>query len=122
MCGDWEFEDVDGEPSGGMSFSRLLADIQRKRRSKNASRKHRMETWTHPRQWCSRRTTRDADGQQIDGKEFIHMIERVIRWYRRRWGIENGFKEQKHFMVRTTSTESDYRFFNFAFACVLYNI
>ena len=25
-------------------------------------------------------------------------------------------------MVRTTSTESDYRFFNFAFACVLYNV
>jgi putative transposase len=25
-------------------------------------------------------------------------------------------------MVRTTSTERDYRFFNFAFACVLYNV
>jgi IS4 transposase len=50
------------------------------------------------------------------------MIERVIRWYRRRWGIESGFKKQKHFMVRTTSMERDYRFFNFAFACVLYNV
>lgn len=29
MCGDWEFEDVEGEPSEGMSFSRLLSDIQR---------------------------------------------------------------------------------------------
>lgn len=29
MCGEWGFEDVDGEPSEGMSFSRLLADIQR---------------------------------------------------------------------------------------------
>jgi putative transposase len=67
-------------------------------------------------------TARDADDQQMDGKEFIHMIERLIRWYRRRWSIENGFKKQKHFMVRTTSTESDYRFFNFAFACVLYNV
>ena len=35
---------------------------------------------------------------------------------------ENGFKKQKHFMVRITSTERDYRFFNFAFACVLYNV
>ena len=25
-------------------------------------------------------------------------------------------------MVRTTSTECEYRFFNFAFACVLYNV
>jgi IS4 transposase len=57
-----------------------------------------------------------------DEKEFIHMIERLIRWYRRRWGIENGFKKQKHFMVRTISTERDYRFFNFVFACVLYNV
>nr|WP_273742485.1 hypothetical protein [Natrinema soli] len=29
MCGEWEFEDVDGKPSERMSFSRLLADIQR---------------------------------------------------------------------------------------------
>ena len=29
LCGEWEFEDVDGEPSERMSFSRLLADIQR---------------------------------------------------------------------------------------------
>lgn len=57
-----------------------------------------------------------------DTTEFIHMIERIIRWYRHRWGIENGFKKQKHFMVRTTSTERNYRFFNFAFACVLYNV
>lgn len=25
-------------------------------------------------------------------------------------------------MIRTTSTERNYRFFNFAFACVLYNV
>ena len=29
LCGEWEFEDVDGEPSERMSFSRLLADIKR---------------------------------------------------------------------------------------------
>ncbi|MFC6964321.1 transposase [Halocatena marina] len=67
-------------------------------------------------------TARDAGDQQMDGKEFVHMIERLIRWCRHRWGIENGFKKQRHFMVRTTSTERDYRFFNFAFACVLYNV
>ncbi len=127
MCGEWEFEDVDGEPSECMSFSRLLTDIQREEKVEERKEKAQdgnvdtsetviFET-NHPYV-----TTRNADDQQMNGKEFIHMIERLIRWYRRRWGIENGFKKQKHFMVRTTSTERDYRFFNFVFACVLYNV
>lgn len=69
-------------------------------------------------------TARNADDQLIDGREFTHMIERLVRWYRHRWGIENGLKKQKHFMIQTTSTERDYRLFifNFVFACVLYNV
>ena len=127
MCGEWEFEDVEGEPSERMSFSRLLADIQREEEVEERKQKAQdgevdtsetvvFET-NHPYV-----TAGDADDQQMDGKAFVHMIERLIRWYRHRWGIENGFKKQKHFMVRTTSTERDYRFFNFAFACVLYNV
>jgi putative transposase len=125
LCGEWESEDVDGEPSERMSFSRLLADIQREAEVEERKQKAQdgevdtsetvvFET-NHPYV-----TAQDANGQKMDGKEFSHMIEQLIRWYRRRWGIENGFKKQKHFMVRTTSTESDYRFFNVAFACVLY--
>ncbi|MGN8215884.1 transposase [Halococcus salifodinae] len=127
MCGEWEFDDVEGEPSEGMSFSRLLADIQREEEVEERKQKAQegevdtgetvvFET-NHPYVTAS-----NADEQQMDGRAFIHMIERLIRWYRRRWGIENGFKKQKHFMVRTTSTERDYRFFNFVFACVLYNV
>ncbi|WP_435077858.1 transposase [Halococcus sp. AFM35] len=127
MCGEWEFDDVGGEPSERMSFSRLLADIQREEEVEERKQKAQdgdvdtsetvvFET-NHPYV-----TARDASDQQMDGRAFIHMIERLIRWYRRRWGIENGFKKQKHFMVRTTSTERDYRFFNFVFACVLYNV
>jgi putative transposase len=127
LCGEWEFEDVDGEPSERMSFSRLLADIQREENIEERKRKAQdgdvdtsetvvFET-NHPYV-----TARDAGEKGMEGREFIHMTERLIRWYRHRWGIENGFKKQKHFMVRTTSTERDYRFFNFAFACVLYNV
>ncbi len=29
MCGEWVFEDMVSEPSDGLSFSRLLADIRR---------------------------------------------------------------------------------------------
>jgi putative transposase len=66
-------------------------------------------------------TACDTEDGRMDAKTFIHMIERLIHRYRHRWGIENGFKKQKHFMVRTTSTERNYRFFNVVFACVLYN-
>lgn len=127
MCGEWEFDDVEGEPSENMSFLWLLADIRHEEEVEERKQKAQggevdtpetvvFET-SHPYV-----TARNADDQQLDGREFIHMIERLIRWYRRRWGIENGFKKQKYFMVRTTSTECDYRFFNFAFACVLYNV
>jgi putative transposase len=127
MCGEWVFEDVEGEPSDGMSFSRLLADIRREEEVEERKQKAKngdvdtagtvvFET-NHPYV-----TANDADGEQMDAKTFIHMIERLIHRYRHRWGIENGFKKQKHFMVRTTSTERDYRFFDFAFACVLYNV
>jgi IS4 transposase len=127
LCGDWEFEDVEDEPSERMSFSRLLSDIRREEEVEDRKQKAQngevdtagtvvFET-SHPYV-----TAGDTDDQQMDGKAFVHMIERVIRWYRRRWGIESGFKKQKHFMVRTTSMERDYRFFNFAFACVLYNV
>ncbi len=127
ICGEWVGDDIDGEPSDGMSFSRLLADIQREeaveQRKRNAQNGE-IDTATtvvfetnHPYV-----TALDADDGRMDAKAFIHMIERMIHRYRHRWGIENGFKKQQHFMVRTTSTERNYRFFNFAFACVLYNV
>jgi putative transposase len=126
MCGEWMFEDIEGEPSDWMSFSRLLADIRREENVEQRKQKAQdgdvntagtvvFET-NHPSV-----TAHDADDGRMDAKTFIHMIERLIHRYRHRWGIENGFKKQKHFMVRTTSTERNYRFFNFAFACVLYN-
>jgi putative transposase len=127
MCGEWEFVDVESEPSEGMSFSRLLADIRREEKVEKRKQKAQdgdvdtagtvvFET-NHPYV-----TAGDIEGGKMDARAFIHMIERMIHRYRHRWGIENGFKKQKHFMVRTTSTERDYRFFNFAFACVLYNV
>jgi putative transposase len=126
MCGKWMGDDIDGEPSEGMSFSRLLADIRREEaveeRKQNAQdgEVDTAETvvfeTNHPYV-----TACDTEDGRMDAKTFIHMTERMIHRYRHRWGIENGFKKQKHFMVRTTSTERDYRFFNVAFACVLYN-
>ncbi|MFC7072838.1 hypothetical protein ACFQJ7_13825 [Halovenus rubra] len=54
-------------------------------------------------------------------REMAHQIGRMMSRYKRRWGIENGFKKLKKFLCRTTSKDHQYRYFNFAFACVLYN-
>ncbi|SIR83973.1 putative transposase [Natronorubrum thiooxidans] len=53
--------------------------------------------------------------------EMKHQIGRMMAKYRRRWGIENGFKKLKTFLAETKSKDHRYRYFNFAFACVLYN-
>ncbi|PSQ51950.1 hypothetical protein BRD20_09020 [Halobacteriales archaeon SW_8_65_20] len=49
------------------------------------------------------------------------MVSRLIRQYSHRWGIENGFKQIKRFRVRATSMKFEYRFFNFLYACTMYN-
>ncbi len=124
ICGEWDFDEVEMETCEEMSFSRLLADIRREEEVEERKQKAQegdvdtsktvvFET-NHPYV-----TARDTDDGRMDAKTFIYMIERMIHRYRHRWGIENGFKKQKHFMIRMTSTERDYRFFNFAFACVL---
>nr|WP_239640955.1 transposase [Natrialba taiwanensis] len=90
MCGEWDFADEDTKPSEGLSFSRLIADIQREEAVEERKQKAQngeadtaetvvFET-NHPYV-----TANDADGEQMDAKTFIHMIERMIRWYRHRW-------------------------------------
>lgn len=62
-----------------------------------------------------------VDTDTADHRELCHQIGRMMSKYKRRWGIENGFKKIKKFLARTTSKDHEYRYFNFAFACVLYN-
>ncbi|MFU8869050.1 transposase [Natronococcus sp.] len=52
----------------------------------------------------------------------LEEVRGFIKRYGHRWGIENGYKKLKQFRVRTTSKQHQYRYFNFAFACVLYNV
>jgi IS4 transposase len=64
----------------------------------------------------------DEEETGLSEEEKIHMVSRVVRMYGDRWGIENGFKQIKSFRIRTTSMNHEYRFFNFLFACTLYNL
>jgi IS4 transposase len=50
-----------------------------------------------------------------------HLIGFVANRYPRRWRIETGYSKLKDFLVRTTSRDHRYRFFNIVFAAVLYN-
>jgi len=62
------------------------------------------------------------DVEDLSDVEKAHMASRIIRKYTYRWGIENGFKQIKRFRVRTTSMKYEYRFFNFLYACTMYNV
>ena len=66
-------------------------------------------------------TLTDEDGNKLPKTEVVHRVAWLLRKYNHRWGIENGFRKIKRFMVRTTSKDHEYRFFNFAWACLLYN-
>lgn len=62
-----------------------------------------------------------VDVEPADEREMKHQIGRLMARYKRRWGIENGFKKLKTFFAETQSPDHRFRYFNFAFACVLYN-
>lgn len=61
----------------------------------------------------------DNDASEV---EKAHTASRLIRRFKHRWSIENGFKQIKSFRVRTTAMNHEYRFFNFLYACTLYNV
>lgn len=64
----------------------------------------------------------EEEEEEMSEVEKAHIVGRVIRKYKHKWGIENGFKQIKSFRVRTTSMDHEYRFFNFLYACTIYNV
>jgi len=47
--------------------------------------------------------------------------KRILRMYKRRWGIETSYRKIREFLPKTTSRSWIVRIFNFIFACLLYN-
>jgi len=47
--------------------------------------------------------------------------KRVLRFYKRRWGIETSYRKIREFLPKTTSRSWVVRIFNFIFACLIYN-
>jgi hypothetical protein len=47
--------------------------------------------------------------------------KRVLRYYKRRWGIETSYRKILEFLPKTTSRSWVVRIFYFTFACLIYN-
>jgi IS4 transposase len=106
-------------------FGDLIDDIREEEQLRKAEEKEKLEEsgredWSY----ALFETNHPMIAVEEDDDEMarLHMVVRLVRKYRHRWGIENGYKKLKKFRVRTTSKEHTYRFFNFVFACVLYNV
>lgn len=113
-----EFADIGGDSEErGEMFSDLLDDLHEEegelRGNDDDTRAYALFETNHP----------DLDGlSDADKQTQLQQVRSVVSRYSARWGIENGYKKLKKFRVRTTSKDPQYRFFNFAFACVLYNV
>jgi len=117
-----DFADVVGEDeeSVGEMFSDVVEEVREEEEEKDlpgnsADTQYYMLFETND----PRISSPDSD---VSETEKAHMVSRVVRLYKHRWGIENGFKQIKNFRVRTTSMDHEYRFFNFLFASTLYNV
>jgi len=73
------------------------------------------------RQYAVFETNAELD-TSAEGDALVHEVASVVRRYRDRWTVENSFKSIKQFAVPTTSLSPVLRFFNFAFACLLFDV
>lgn len=109
-----EFAEISGDSFRGLVDEVRVEESKKPvRGNKEDSRSYTLFETNHPL------IRLDESDSEVDR---IHIAEKMARRYRHRWGIENGYKKIKKFRVRTTSKRHTYRFFNFVFACVLYNV
>lgn len=66
--------------------------------------------------------TQDAKGlRYFLATNIIASPKRILRMYKRRWGIETSYRKIREFLPKTTSRSWLIRIFNFVFACLIYN-
>jgi len=64
----------------------------------------------------------DANGRRYFlATNMMDSPKRVLRLYKRRWGIETSYRKIGEFLPKTTSRSWVVRIFNFIFACLIYN-
>ena len=63
----------------------------------------------------------DEKGQYFLATNIAASPNRILRLYKRRWGIETSYRKIREFLPKTTSRSWIVRIFNFIFACLIYN-
>ena len=111
-------EFAEATESDAEDVGRMFGDVIEEIREEEDTRLNMLFETNHP----DLQIPDEEEGEEMSEVEKAHMVSRVIRKYKHRWGIENGFKQIKSFRVRTTSMDYEYRFFNFLYACTMYNV
>ncbi len=64
----------------------------------------------------------DAEGRiYFLATNMVASPKRILRLYKRRWGIETSYRKIREFLPKTTSRSWVVRVFNFILACLFYN-
>jgi len=122
-----EFSEV--KDSDAEEIEQLFGDVIDEVETKKTSESSRGIRRTRTGLCCSSRITRLLKSQKtvtmvrsLCQRRKAHMVSRVLRKYKHRWGLRTDLSKSKSFRVRTTSMNPEYRFFNFLYACTLYNV
>ena len=68
-----------------------------------------------------------VEAQDVKGRRYFLATnmeaspKRILRFYKRRWGIETSYRKIREFLPKTTSRSWIVRIFYFIFACLIYN-
>jgi hypothetical protein len=119
----------------GFQSSELILELQRRRISfilplRDTAKLKRRQRWMR----YAKRFTYTTQGVTVDVVEaederWTYFLatniaaspKRILRLYKRRWGIETSYRKIREFLPKTTSRSWVVRVFNFLLACLIYN-
>ena len=120
----------------GFQSSELMLELQKRRIAfvlplRDTVRLERRRRWMRYAQrfnYTTQGVTVDVvEAQDAKGRRYFLATniaaspKRILRLYKRRWGIETGYRKIREFLPKTTSRSWIVRIFHFIFACLVYN-
>ena len=119
----------------GFQSSELIEELQRRRISfilplRDTAKLKRRRRWMRYAKRFNYTTqgvtvdvveAEDTKGQYFLATNIAASPKRLLRMYKRRWGIETSYRKIREFLPKTTSRSWVVRIFNFIFACLLYD-
>ena len=119
----------------GFQSSELIEELQRRRISfilplRDTAKLKRRRRWMRYAKRFNYTTqgvtvdvveAEDTKGQYFLATNIAASPKRLLRMYKRRWGIETSYRKIREFLPKTTSRSWVVRVFNFILACLFYN-